>query len=339
MTPRHRTKANSGLPKNWRHKHGAYYYRVPASERHRWEGKQDYRLGSTLHEAHRVYAQKQEHSGLVQTMAQLCDRYAIEVMPLKAQATQKSNQYSLRRIRRVFADNPVEAIKPQHIYQYRDRMGKDESQKKANLDLEVLSHMFTKAIEWGARGDHPMAGKRVVKYGLKARKRYVSDDEVIGFALTLPPKWQLFVSLAVWTGRRKAELLNLTRADLTDTGILFRNVKRDGDSFVVGWTDELRAIVNGITSHRERVSALHLFHTRDGQPYIRDDGTTSGFDSIWQRYMRKWGESGNERFTLHDLRAKRASDLTLEQAQALLRHTTASMTQKTYRRKADVVEL
>lgn len=339
MTPRKRTKVNSGLPKNWRHKHGAYHYRVPKGEEHRWDGRTEFRLGATLHEAHRVYAMRQEFLGSVHTMAQLCDRYAIEVMPLKAPATQKSNQYSLKRIRRVFADNPVDAIKPQHIYQYRDRMGKDESHKKANLDLEVLSHLFTKAIEWGARGDHPMAGKKVVKYSLKARKRYVSDDELVGFAATLPAKWQLFVSLAVWTGRRKAELLNLKRSDLTDRGILFHNVKRDGDSFVVGWTDELRVIVDGILKHRERVSALHLFHTREGQPYIRDDGSASGFDSIWQRYMRRWADSGNERFTLHDLRAKRASDLTLDQAQALLRHTTASMTQKTYRRKADVVEI
>lgn len=338
MTPR-RTRANSGLPRNWRHRYGGYYYRVPAGEEHRWDGKREYLLGRTLAEAHRTYAMRQEHVGPVQTMAQICDRYAAEVLPLKAPATQRSNQYSLQRLRRVFADNRVEAIRPQHIYQYRDHIGRTESKKKANLDLEVLSHLFTKAIEWGAREDHPMAGKKVVKYSLKSRTRYVTDEELVGFASTLPPKWQLFISLALWTGRRKAELLALTRHDVLEQGLRFTNNKREGDSFVLEWTDELSAIVRGVLAHREKVSAMHLFHTREGKPYLAEDGTTSGLDSIWQRYMRRWAAQGNERFTLHDIRAKRASDLTLGQAQLLLRHTTAGMTQKTYRRKADVVKI
>lgn len=338
MTPR-RTKTNSGLPRNWRHRYGGYYYRVPAGEEHRWEGKREYLLGRSLPEAHRTYALRQEHVGPVHTMAQICDRYVAEVLPLKAPASQKSNQYSLIRIRKAFADNPVEAIRPQHIYQYRDHTGRTESKKKANLDLEVLSHLFTKSIEWGARGDHPMAGKKVVKYSLKARDRYVTDEELVAFAATLPAKWQLFISLALWTGRRKAELLALTRQDVLDQGLRFTNNKRAGDTFTLAWTDELSAIVKGVMQHREKVAAMHLFHTRDGKPYLAEDGTTSGFDSIWQRFMRKWGEAGNERFTLHDIRAKRASDLDLQQAQLLLRHTTANMTQKTYRRKAEVVKI
>lgn len=339
MSPKARSKANSGLPKNWRRRYNAFYYRVPPGEEYRWDGKKEFLLGHSLAEAHRTYADRQESAGAVQTMSQLCDRYAIEVIPHKAQATQRSNQYSLRRIRAVFGNNAVAAIQPQHIYQYRDHIGLTESKKKANLDLEVLSHLFSKSIEWGARADHPMTGRKVTKFSLKARKRYITDEELVAFAETLPAKWQLFVSLALWTGRRKAELLALTRHDVLDEGLRFTNNKREGDSFVIGWTPELRGIVQGILQHREKVSALHLFHTRQGKPYLAEGGTTTGFDSIWQRYMRRWGDAGHERFTLHDIRAKRASDLTLNQAQALLRHTTADMTQKTYRRKAEVVKL
>ena len=57
------------------------------------------------------------------------------------------------------------------IYQYRDYIDKTESKKKYNLDHEVLSHMFTKAIEWGLRKDHPMTGKKVTKFTLKSRDR------------------------------------------------------------------------------------------------------------------------------------------------------------------------
>jgi integrase len=183
-----------------------------------------------------------------------------------------------------------------------------------------------------------MTGRKVTKFSLQSRTRYVTDAELVAFAATLPAKWQLLVSLAVWTGRRKAELLNLTRADVREDGLAFKNVKPPYDPFVIAWNDELRAIVQGITQHRERTSSLHLFHTRDGQPYIKPDGTTSGFDSIWQRYMKKWAALGHERFTLHDLRAKRASDLSAEQAQVLLRHTNAKMTAR-YRRNGDVLRI
>ena len=161
------------------------------------------------------------------------------------------------------------AILPMHVYEYRAHIGKTESKKKANLDLEVLSHMFTKAIEWGVVHHHPMSHKKVTKFSLKPRKVRVNPDDLIAFASTL----------TIVT-----EILNLP-----------------------GYT-----------------RSSYLFHTRDDEPYIKADGTTSGFDSIWQRHMVKAIKEGkvSTRFTEHDLRKIRASTLTLEQAQHLLRHTT-----------------
>jgi hypothetical protein len=60
MTPQKRNKQHQGLPRNWRQKHGAYYYRVPKRERDRWDGKTEFRLGKTLAEAYRTYADWQE---------------------------------------------------------------------------------------------------------------------------------------------------------------------------------------------------------------------------------------------------------------------------------------
>jgi integrase len=199
--------------------------------------------------------------------------------------------------------------------------------------------MFTKAIEWGARNDHPMTNKKVVKYSLQPRRRYVSDHEVIAFAQTLPRKWQLYVSLKIWTGRRKGELLRVRLSDLTDTGIRFRNNKEPYDNFVVEWTPETRQIVQALLNLKRPISSMFLFATRDGQPYIKQDGSTSGFDSIWQRYMRKAlvDEVISERFTEHDLRTKRASEMSLEAAQRLLRHTNPDTTRRYYRVLDEVI--
>ena len=58
-----------------------------------------------------------------------------------------------------------------------------------------------------------------------------------------------------------------------------------------------------------------------------------GFRAIWQRAMRKHVESGWERFTEHDLRAKVASDSeSLDLAQARMGHQTPNTTSRVYRR-------
>ena len=84
---------------------------------------------------------------------------------------------------------------------------------------------------------------------------------------------------------------------------------------------------------------MYLFATREGQPYIKADGSTSGFDSIWQRYMRNALKEGviSERFTEHDLRTKRASEMSLKDAQALLRHTNPDTTRRNYRVLDEVI--
>ena len=163
MSPRKRLPDNRKLPERWAFKHGAYYYRPRKLESHLFDHKAWFRLGRELHTAHRVFAERIEITGDITTMTELCDRYEVEVLPRKAPATQKSNRYSLQRIRLAFCAkrNPVKALRPIHIRQYKDAVAKKHSKKKANLDLEVLSHLFTMAIEWGVIDEHIMTDKRV----------------------------------------------------------------------------------------------------------------------------------------------------------------------------------
>lgn len=342
MSPKKRSSLNNALPRNWRRKreNGPIYYRVPAGAEPYWDGKKEFKLGNTLAQAHMEFAKRIGYEGKVVLMDHLCDKYVAEVLPDKAPATRRSNEYSLKRIRHAFEGNKVAAILPMHIYQYRDATGRNESKKKANLDLEVLSHMFTKAIEWGVVHHHPMTNKKVTKFSLKPRRVKVDRAELVAFAATLPRQWQLYISLKLWTGRRKGELLRLTKFDLVETGMRFVNNKNPDDEFVLEWEPETREIVSEVLALPGHLRASYLFHTRNNDPYIKLDGNTSGFDSIWQRYMTAALKSGKvtTRFTEHDLRKVRASDLTLEQAQHFLRHTTSKQT-KTYQVEPTVVSI
>lgn len=342
MPPKKRLRENRALPARWAWKHGAIYYLVPPSDRERWDGKSWFRLGKTLAEAHKAFSERVHSTGgKVITMQHLFDRFEFEYLPTKKAATQKYYLNALPILRKVFTTNkiPVASLEPHHAYQMMDFVSKEQSVKRAKRAMECLSSAMTCAVRWGVIKANPFIGQ-VVKPATEGRDRAVSDSELIAFASTLPKKWRLYISLKLHTkGRRKAELLNIKHSDLTEAGINFTNNKRTSDKFTVKWTPELRAIVSEIISiHPARVGDSHLFFGRRFKPYIDEDGKTSGFDSIWQRYMKKAVDGGVcQRFTEHDLRAKAVENESLEVAARLLRHTSTQVTAKHYRTKPEQI--
>lgn len=342
MSPRKRNRENIGLPTRWKFQHGAYYYRVPPGQENQWDGKKMFRLGKSMADAHACYALRIGSLENISTIAQLLDRYQIETVPQKKAATQKSNLISIRRLRAVFADNPIGLIKAQHVIQYRDAVSAAHGKIAANRDLEVLSHAFSKAIEWGIldNAEHPMRGLRL-KNKKQPRTRYVTDDE-LAQALTVASDFLLnYIHLKGLTGLRKGDLLSIKLADITADGIAITPRKTEsttGRKKIIPVTPAIDAAIKAILSARGKVAGMYLFATRKGKPYISDDGITSGFDSIWQRFMAKVVQLGIERFTEHDLRAKVASDADSAHAQELMDHSTSEITERVYRRKAKVVQ-
>ena len=222
--PRPRKPENRGLPARWTHEHGAYYFAVPPGLEATWDGKRRFRLGATLIEAYRNWADRIGDLAQARTIGQLLDRYALEVVPTKAPKTQTENARHITRLRAVFGKMPLTFLKPQHVYQYVDR----RSAKNANSDgklvggrtialreIEVLSHAYTKAVEWGHIDRHPF--KHEVRLaGEKPRDRYVEDWEVVeclsldsrrkkGSVLAI----QAYIRLKLLTGMSRSDLLRL----------------------------------------------------------------------------------------------------------------------------------
>jgi len=156
----------------------------------------------------------------------------------------------------------------------------------------------------------------------------VTDDEYRAVYVLAFPMMQVAMDLAVLTGLRRGDLLGLTRDHLTDEGILIRTSKT-GTPLLIEWSDELRSVVNRAKRIKPQVR-LTLICSRQGKPY-----SGQGFAAIWQRLIRKALEKKviSERFRFHDLRAKSASDDTLDAATARLGHMDAKLTERVYRRK------
>lgn len=338
--PQIRDKKNKGTPTGWRFKNGAWRYKVPAAQRHLWDGKQLFTLGKTLPEAYETWTARIGTKGDVQTVAQLLEKYAAEVIPTKAPTTQTSYRQCLSPLIRVFGHMRLESITPQHIYAYyRKRVKKIQ----ARHEIAVLSQAFTAAVEWGFIKYHPFMGQVRLPNARVNDPRVVTDKDVAAFNTIKPTRKkggilaiQAYIRLAELTGLRKADMLSLRLENLQDDGIHV-DTRKKKKALIIEWTPALRQAVDTALDVRPTTKSDYLFCNRRGEGFWKEEtGTASGWDSIWQRAMAKAKRDGviTETFGTHDLRARAADRVEESHAQRLLAHADPRTTRKHYRRAA-----
>ena len=359
--PKPRNRENRALPRGWRHYHGAYWYRVPEAARAAWDGRTQFRLGTTLAEAHKTFSQRVgEPAGKITTCGQMLDWYAAFVVPTyKNPRTRAGKLEHIKHLRPVFADMPVAGFKPAWVYGYVQRRTHKSTGKKAltaaHREVETLSHAFTKLVQRGDIDRHPFRDEVRLDgdLALKPRTRYVEDWEVIE-ALSLAPRrkkgsvlmCQAYIRVKLLTGLARSDLLRLRLSEhIRDDGIhvtRHKTAETTGKTTIYEYAQmpERCKAVELAKSVRPALSP-YLFCNRRGEGYINEEtGESHGFDSIWQRFMdRVLAETKVTcRFTEHDLRAKAGSDAeSLEKARALLQHVDTRTTQRIYRRRPERV--
>ncbi len=361
--PRKRKSINKGLPTRWGILHKAYYYYVPTGMEPFWDNKKLFRLGGTLAEAYSTWSERLnllEFPEHISRIGELLDRYLVEVVPHKAPASQQANQQQINTLRGVFGDMPLKPFPPKLIYQYVARRSVKRRDPKdgimrggrvaAHREVEVLSHAYTKAVEWGYIDRHPFKNE-IRLTGEKPRTRYVEDWEILA-CLALDTKRkkgsvllvQAYLRLKLLTGMAQGDLLRLTEEHLKPDGIhnqRHKTKESSGKRTIYAWSTELRTTIQAIRDARPNHPTSYLFCTRQGKPYINErTGKAPGWKSMWQRFLARVIEETDvvEHFTEHDLRAKVSSDAdSLEHARALLAHADSKTTERVYRRKPEVV--
>lgn len=258
-----------------------------------------------------------------------------------------------------FGNVPLGDIRPQDIYKYVDKRAPKREQDgdkiysgkvAARKEVALLSHAFTKAVEWGYIDRHPFKGQ-VRLAGEKPRTRYVEDWEIVE-CLSLPSARKrgsvkaihAYIRLKLLTGMSRGDLLRLTMSQLKDDGIHItrhKTANKTEHRTIYEWTEELRRAVDDAKGVRPVHISPYLFCNKKGEGYLSEDTVrANGWNSMWQRFMdRVLSETKvKDRFTEHDLRAKCASDAsTLEHARALLSHADSRITERVYRRKPERV--
>lgn len=342
--PRKRNPENRGFPARWQVSHGAIYYQVPKGFEKLWDGKRKFLLGHTQAEAYTTWAQRGCQSANIFTIGDLLARYYKEVTGLKPPQSIKSDRRCMNELQKAFHDVRIEDLTPQHIYKYIDRRS---AKIAARREKSMLSHAFTKAVEWGYIVRHPFRDELRLE-GEKPRTRHVDDWEIDEIMKLAPKKkgdptrmLQAYIRLKLLMPIRKGDMLRLNVNKFAKDSITVTQGKT-GKTSIYTLSAERQEAIDACKAARPKDICQWLFCNRLGQPYFNDkEGTTSGFDSIWQRFMKRILEETKitERFTEHDIRAKAGSDAKdVEEARKLLGHETVAMTKRAYRRKPEVVK-
>lgn len=177
------------------------------------------------------------------------------------------------------------------------------TQPQANRVLSFLSKVFNLAERWGVRRDGTNPCRHIPRYPERPRDRFLSEEEIrrLMQTLELPPfsesPFALFVKLALLTGCRKSEILNLRWSEVD----MNARVLRLADSK----TGPRTCILNDMA-----VELLRNAKRAEGQEYVIA-GRSLDAPAVG---VQKWW-----------VRLRKAADLDAQVRIHTFRHTTASL--------------
>src|SRR5437588_971360 len=160
---------------------------------------------------------------------QFADMYLERVVPLmKSIRTERDR---VKRWMRQFATRPLGQITRAEIEAWRrERMSKCRP-ATINRDLSRLRHMLNIAVEWELLEESPMQGIKFLREN-NARTRYLSLEECQRLiASCMAPHIRAMVSVALHSGMRLGEILNLRWYDLDfSSGFILVRDSKNGES-------------------------------------------------------------------------------------------------------------
>jgi integrase len=273
------------------------------------------------------------------TMHDVFERYRRNILPLLGKRTQKDYARTLVTLDEHFGSKLPDDVKPRDIGMFLDvKTGKIHR----NRQVAVLSAVFTKAVgRWYLADRNPCL--HVERNDQHRRSRYVTDEEYKIVYDAMPAKLQIAMDLALLTGQRQGDLLELRWKDVSEDGVYFQQNKT-GKKLLVGLSEALSAVLERARRLNPAEPKEYVIRRGDGLRY-----TPEGFRAPWQRrtrrlvtgYWRKkkgqlkvWIEPRlKERYTFHDLRAKCVSDTKdINSAFERAGHTNIALTRGIYDR-------
>ncbi len=276
------------------------------------------------------------------------DHFKNELRP----ATQRDYLDCKVRVEDVFGKMRYVDVKPIHIKKFLRFRG-EESKSRANRERTFLYNVMAWAYEECLITINPCKGVKPFK--LKARDRYVTDDEYKIVYNLAPTNIQSVMEIAYLCAARSGDVRLLKHSDIKPEGLLIVQSKT-GKKQIKKWTSRLKKAVDTAKEQPAKIASIYVIHNRHGQPY-----TAKGLKGMFvklvdkamgicrevkgeKHYLTRKAEFEQqypplikERFSLHDLKAKGISDFEGDK-QFFSGHKTSSMVER-YNRTPDIVDI
>lgn len=270
----------------------------------------------------------------MKTMNEAFDRYLTECVPLLGPRTQRDYIRHIGLLRNHFGDRNIADIKPRDVGRFLDVK---DGQQHRNKVVCVLSAVFGKCLgKWYADDLDSNPCRNVERHASYPRTRYITDEEFDAVKAIAPTTVQLGMDLALLTGQRQGDILDLTWHQVQSDHIRLTQGKT-GKQLGIRITSALAEVLLRCRQYRQfNGPRLYLIRGRTGDPY-----THEGYRALWQRVMNEAikRQAIKDRFTFHDIRAKCATDKDdLKGASELLGHGETGMTDRVYIRGLKFVD-
>lgn len=236
----------------------------------------------------------------------------------------KRDEGLIKHLSRQFGGKYLYEITPYMIEEYKKKRSSDKIGDKniapatINREVACLKCMFNKAIEWGKANDNPARKVKLFREN-NVRLRYLEKEEIIKLIEACSGNLKAIVTVALFTGMRKAEILNLQWRNINiEHGIIYLLETKNGERREVLMHDIVKKAIVGVPKHP---NSQYVFCKKNGNPY-------KSIRNIFDAALKKCGIIN---FRFHDLRHTFASQLVmsgvdLKTVQELLGHKSIEMT-------------
>ena len=167
------------------------------------------------------------------------------------QKSAKTKGYIIRKLVETFGNLPLRRFNTSIVEQLQtDSMKRGLRHSSCNKIMNILKHMFTKAVEWEMVESETL--KRIRKVKLLRddgkRLRYLSKEECQALINNCDPHLKPIVITALNTGMRKGEILSLKwdNVDLRH-GFILLDVTKNGERREIPINATLKTTLQGIT--------------------------------------------------------------------------------------------